>query len=196
MRFSESQLDRWAEWHSLEAVYTTNKHQAHQAGYLLRSVATDQPYIPEIADTYLRRASLRSLGGVALDKVGGLRIIQDVGKAAQTYLAYSVSALTHDRPGSQDLDNFPDVIGDWRQHLQAADWTEPDYPYDDGPRAGLLQRAADIACQANLSSLGVLRDNVRTVALPVCAGLINLAEKHGWPRPGISSTEETQLWIS
>jgi hypothetical protein len=192
MGYSEVQLDRWSAWHYQEAVYTTRKHAGNQINLLRQSVATDEPAIAEIATNYLRRADIRLLGGVALHEPAGLRIVQDVGKAAQSYLAYATATVTHEKPQSAMLDNFPGVIDDWRRQLYGR--TIQAFEVSTQSIAQQMEALSGAASRAQLHDLSGLRTKIREVALPVCATFITLAEQYGWPQPGVSSTEETILW--
>ena len=192
MGYTAEQLDRWAAWLETETDYGLAKFPADaQLDYFAQGVARGDFSWKMSAVGYLNRAILRVHDGQPLEGME-LRTVQELGKAAHNHITCAlVGRLAWD--GTLDFrPAFSDVVGEWRAALATERMTQLELTRTtvttQNERFDRLQAIQDADNPAEFDAYAL------EMGLPIQAAFLDLAERHGWPQPGVSSTEDVRLW--
>jgi hypothetical protein len=184
-------LDKWRRWGTIEYGYAFEKYKTQETGvsHFNQGVVTGERAWLDQAHSYFRGKVFEQ--GLGTDKVIDLKYSQSFLKAGFNILACaSVAQVAFGKQG-QVVDSFNQLVDQWGVVLATLDASHISETPDNSeltPGYTLLEQF-----QKTEDSYKFMR-LIQGIALPICATSVVIAEKYGWPKPGVSSTEDVTDW--
>jgi len=191
MKASLEVLDKWIRWMDEETAYAHLKFPTDQQLEYFRQ-GVDRGDYSNCASAVGRLLGAANRQEVADSSQVKLRIVLEVGKSAQNHLAVAAIACVADGREADFMPAYYNVQSEWYDVAAQGEFTDFSVDMD------LVRRQAD-----NFAILQELQDTgsteafdtyLREMSLPLHLGFISLAEKDGWPRPGVSSSLDVVPW--